>query len=199
MKISWVIEQMSSFSLLKSKLKFFFILIILVICVSTSNALEIGISPSSLVINSQINEIVCKNLTMFSSIDGIVINIKDYWSNSEERNVENYHLNSKKFYLYLNYPSQISVREGQQFNLCIKGETKGKYHGLLLFETSDERINIGIWLDVNIASEKGFEGENQLGIEKLVKSDLLNLTLIMNSLLIAFLGYFVIIGLKRAE
>jgi hypothetical protein len=193
---------MSNFLLLKVK---FVIIFMIIISCSTciSSGLEIGVSPSSLTINSRINEIVCNKLTLMSSINNVNINIIDYWSKTSGKYLDNYFLNSENLSLYLDYPKQVKLNKNQEIILCMKGEKKGNFHGILIFETLDEKINIGIWMNVNINSINEIKGNTYLDYEETnargLKGNLMNFFLIINSLLIAFLGYFVIIGLKKDQ
>lgn len=186
---------MSSFLQLKDSLVFIFLLIF---AISQSSSLELGASPSNLVFQGNIDDLLCNNLSIYSSMNGLKIDLKDSWSKHESKNIEDYTYLSEDFSLYLNYPDYVITDTKKVVTLCLIGKKEGKFNGLIELSSDNNMISIGVWTKVNLKSFKTYEGNLENSDSKTDKH-VVNGLIFTNFLLIFSLGYFVLVYVKKND
>lgn len=131
---------MSNLWLLSSSL----IIILLPLCVG----LELGVSPSSINLEGNVNEKICTNFTIYSDSSQWV-KISMYLSDREGRNLNDYNLNSAK--KGIKFYGGGSVNAPIKREICFEGNRGGSYNGLVKFEFINGLVEVGSWvvLDIN--------------------------------------------------
>ena len=85
------------------------------------SAFEFGVSPSELNFQGKEGEKICKNVKIFSSIDGINIAIEDKWTTQKDssKNLNEYLMDSNELKINMNYERDFLLnneREIKKFN-----------------------------------------------------------------------------------
>lgn len=122
-------------------------LLIAVISINFASAVQIGISPAELSISVRQNEIVCSNITLFSSSNTLLAG-DDKWTLGKEKDFMKYNLNADYLNIEINYNKLILVQNQANLLVCITGKNPGQYHGALLFHS--ENTGVGCWINLNV-------------------------------------------------
>jgi len=127
----------------------FFIFYFLIII--SNSVLAIEFSPGYLNYEMEINQILCKNITVNSNSD--FLNISDRWSENEDHFKESMYYTNTSDYHGLSLDYLKVIKSGSKFSVCISGNYSGEYHGLLIMQEEQVGSTImrgGVWLNVSI-------------------------------------------------
>ena len=142
---------------LLDKYRIIFLLLLCFDIVFLSNsyvsAFEFGVSPSELNFQGKEGEEICKNVKIFSSLDGINIAIEDKWTTQKDssKNLNEYLMDSNELKINMNYERDFLLNNEREIKICLKSEIDGKFKVILFFQALDNSLNIGIWLNADIS------------------------------------------------
>ena len=145
-------------------MKSLLILIVLLFLVSFVSATKLGISPGNLIFNGSANEKICKNITINTDYNGILIGESKWIEKAgKKRDIKDYNLNSDDLNINIEFPERINITENiVKVEVCITTKKPGKYNGGILYKTADSYAGVGSWIEADIYdksqdSEFGFE------------------------------------------
>ena len=135
---------------------FIFLLFFIFLCNFVSS-IELSISPSQIDFNAKTNQESCKEITISTIKNSILIG-SDRWAekNIVQRNFFLHNLSSKDLDIKINYPTNLKVDEITNAKICIVSKNSGIYHGLLLYKTQNSSAGVGIWMNLNITESEKF-------------------------------------------
>lgn len=142
---------------LLGKYRIIFLLLLCFDIVFLSNsyvsAFEFGVSPSELNFQGKEGEEICKNVKIFSSLDGINIAIEDKWTTQKDssKNLNEYLIDSNELKINMDYERDFLLNNEREIKICLKSKEAGEFKGVLLFQALDNSLNIGIWLNADIS------------------------------------------------
>lgn len=109
-----------------------------------AHALELGATPAVLIFEENN---VCKNITLFSDRNGVVLSGKTLWSFEESKQLENYKLSPQLAGIEIRYPQSIELEQGKEnIQVCIMKDSKQKAYGVLVYQSENGHVGIGVWL-----------------------------------------------------
>lgn len=135
--------------------KGFIVFVVILLFIPFCSCLKIGIAPSILKFKANADQVVCKNITLFSNSKGILIG-QTQWANEDYRELSMYDINENEINLNIDYPKQVGFEKAdmeKQVEICIIGEKKEKYYGALTYRAENSHAGVGIWMRVEIISE----------------------------------------------
>lgn len=137
---------------MKKILFFYFILFILV---STSSAATLTLSPPQLDFYGNTQELICKEFKI--KVDGMqTLTNKVLWAKEGfiERKLNEHNLKGDNLGIELSVQSPIIVDEESIQKICIKSNSPGNFHGILLYKIYNKPIQVGLWLNLSIKETK---------------------------------------------
>ena len=146
--------------------KIIFIIMIFLMLMNSIFALKIGISPSKLEFNRDVNEKVCKKVILYSNQNVDLIG-EVRWGNKISSNFNDYNLTGN-LNLKIDYKKKINVKSKESVNVCVTVLKSGVYYGVLVYRSEEGYGGVGSLMVINI-SGGDFEDErgNEIGDEKL--------------------------------
>jgi len=119
-------------------------------------SMEFGASPSFLDFELNNGGIVCRNLSIFSSIDKLDLKIEDYWDLSEnhDKNLSNYVFSAEDAEIIIDYSKELRLNRSRIFPVCVSVDKEKFAKGILLLNAPNGNLNIGVWLNIGVP-EKG--------------------------------------------
>ena len=141
---------------LQSQLRIGLFVFMVFFFISLSCALELGISPPILIFEGHAGEKLCESVKIFSDRDNINLVVDDKWTINKLpiRDLNFYNKNSKEIGITSFYSKRIFIEREYEGKICFLAREKGKYQGLLSFDTKDKSLGIGIWIIVNATNGK---------------------------------------------
>ena len=124
----------------------FLILGFFILIVNPVYAIELGLSPSSIAIDTKNGEEACFNLKIYTDRQTDVY-LEDYWNNKGRKNVRDYTYRAEDFGITMNYIKDVRADEITSNRICVKGERGGKYYGFLLVRNNQRKIGVGMWIE----------------------------------------------------
>ena len=166
-------------------------------------------SPPSINFNISVSDEFCKNVSVFSDRN-IRIILEDKWfvidgfeDYDQIKNVRAYNLEASEAGVITDYPESLEVNGKNSLIFCIKSDTEGEYHGVLLFEALGGDLVIGSWINGvfysedlgqgNIESKTGTLTGRVVGESYQNDSPLIVLLLVNNVLLMFLLAMLLIV------
>ena len=139
---------------MRVNVKYFFGFLILaflvIISVSGVYSASLGLSKAELSFVAEINQEVCKEISIFSG-ERITVTGEDRWNIRDTKNLNDYTLDSNELDIIIDYPSGITFNKKETFDVCITGKENGRYYGVLIFK-GEESVGVGTWLEVVIGN-----------------------------------------------
>ena len=130
--------------------------------INSIHAINLGINPSKIDFNGEVNHLICKNFSLLSSQPNLYVFGEDKWSsNKNSRNIRDYTRNSSNFGIEIKYPKQVQINDRKIMDLCLKTDKSGEYSGVLIYITNST-IAIGMWIKVESTQDKNTNPTNQL-------------------------------------
>lgn len=130
--------------------KISFLLFVFLIFLDFASSLEIGARPSGLDFELRENEVVCKQIDLFSSSFINQVFVRDYWSETESRNLLDYDKHPSDFDIKIDYDGLIEIDAEEEFDFCVSAKESGEYFGVILFEIMDSNAAIGVWVNLDV-------------------------------------------------
>lgn len=115
-----------------------------------TGGLEIGVSPAEVFFEGDIGERMCEEVRVFTGFGEEIFEVSDFWSLSDERKLGEHVFSSEEFGLNVRYEERVRVFGDEIVEICISGQERGKFHGIILFRELNGAIGIGSWLNVGI-------------------------------------------------
>ena|SRR3989344_332610 len=170
-------------------LKRILFLVIGLFFISSSLALELGISPPILNFKGETGNEICREFKIFSDKEGLSLRLDDKWADKNilSKDINDYHYNEKKFGIGTEYYDRIIVDKEYLGKICIKAKNKGVYYGLLEVNSQNGNVGLGSWMIINITKE------HRINL-KSIKERVISENKINESFLIYF-GIFLLIAL----
>lgn len=142
---------------LQLQLRLILFLLIGIFLVSSSFALELGMSPPILSFKGESGNEICREFKIFSDREGLSLRLDDKWANknSFSKDISDYNYNSERFGIEIEYYDNVIVDKEYVGDICIKAKNKGIYYGLLRVNSENGNVGLGSWLIVNIDDESG--------------------------------------------
>ena len=139
-------------------LKRILFLVIGLFFISSSLALELGISPPILNFKGETGNEICREFKIFSDKEGLSLRLDDKWADKNilSKDINDYHYNEKKFGIGTEYYDRIIVDKEYLGKICIKAKNKGVYYGLLEVNSQNGNVGLGSWMIINITENKRF-------------------------------------------
>lgn len=131
---------------------FLIFLFLITILISFCSAVDIGISPGTIILSEKQNEIACTNFTIIGE-DENIFNGDIKWSNENSRKINDYTMSSEKLNINATIPSGIKAG---QYKICISSKRAGNYYGALMYKLNNSSYRIGTWVELKV------EGENSI-------------------------------------
>lgn len=155
------------------KLIIFFYFFIIVF-MQESLAMEFGISPSSIEIYADKDEVICKNIEIFSSVNNLSLVLNDKWSseNGFEYDLNKFIYTPSEVDIETNYTRFFNLKDKNNVEICFTAGKEGFYRGILLFESSEGSLSIGCWINMYVNS--GIQEEKSGFLTGSVIDDLIN-------------------------
>lgn len=143
----------------KTKFIFGIALLLGLILITSVYAIELGISPAKMELNSaKINERVCQNVNVFSSTESYVL-IVDRWNEKgESKDINDYTKDAVNLGLATDYPKSGRVDGKETISFCASGTKPGTYYGVLLIRSSGS-AGVGMWVKLVIGDGKNDDSE----------------------------------------
>lgn len=122
---------------------------ILIIFVKTTFAM--AASPPELFFNGSINENICKSITLNGTENIIIL---DRWVKDKEKtkDLSQYNIKSEDLKLNFNYLNQFYLEGHKSINICLNSKRTGEYFGVLLIQSREKPVGLGIWINAKITS-----------------------------------------------
>lgn len=141
------------------KIVLFLFTISVLFLINFVSAIELGISPGNLVFNGNINEKICKNLTISTDYNGILVGESKWIEKSEKkRDIKDYDINADDLNINIEFSESININKTKEIiNVCVTAEKPGRYNGAIIYKTADSYAGVGSWIEVDIA---GIENKN---------------------------------------
>ncbi|MEK6850396.1 MAG: hypothetical protein AABX85_02380 [Nanoarchaeota archaeon] len=116
--------------------------------------MEFGISPSSIEIHAEKDEVVCRNIEIFSSINSLSLVLSDRWSigNGFESDLNKFVYSSSDLNIKITYMRFFNLKDESNVEICFVAEKEGFYRGVIWFESSDGILDIGCWINMYVYS-----------------------------------------------
>jgi|GEM_PF-3129968 len=152
-----------------------------------SSALELGVSPSSIEKDLEINEEFCFSIKVYSDRE-LNVFLTDYWSKEKTRDISKYAFSSSYFGIESDYNRSFSFSTFRKESICIKVSKEGDFYGLLMIKDNSDRIGVGSWIRLHVYSNRfsGITG-NFIGVSK--PNHLLGLQALILILLLAIIVF----------
>ena len=130
-------------------------LIMISFFISSVYAINLGIMPSKMNFNGEVNQAICKNVTLFSSKLKLQVYGDDKWSAEQNAgtNIVTYVKDSEDMKIEINYTKKLIINNRETSVICITPKEKGFYKGVLIYRTNST-IAIGMWINVNATQDK---------------------------------------------
>lgn len=169
----------------------FFFLIFISSLVSSQS---LSISPTQIDFIGDINEEICNEITIKTSMEQNLIG-EDRWAKKGEtrRKFLIHNLSSEKLSLTLNYNRILTSTNNTKIGICLEGKKEGIYHGLLLYRIDESSTGAGIWMNVSLINKNPFTKITGKIIEGTKQTSKINLAIILSIFLITI---FVILVFK---
>ena len=170
-------------------MKFIYIVFI-IISISFAYSLEIGISPSDIYLEAEVNKFICRNFSLTGESGNIFIgDLK--WSEKESKNLVDFNLPSEKEKIILTFPN---ITFSGNNSICFKAEKGGIYYGALLYRVQGSIFGIGAWIKL-LVKDNNFDLIGMTG--RVIKKEEsvgfnLNLILVFIFLLLIFIFIFIL-------
>jgi hypothetical protein len=131
---------------------YIFLIIILIFCVSFTNASQnsIKISPLKTILKIKIG---AENCTIIYFLPDKNTTLDNKWSNEKLSDNMTYTLSKEDVKIKINY---IRLEYGK-YKICFKGDKPGYFYGKIFFQPQDSLIKMGTWVELDIESENVFE------------------------------------------
>ncbi len=160
-----------------------FVILLLIISLNNACAMKISFSPAHILLSGEVNENICKEITL-SSDKKVVLYGEDRWALKESENkIEDYILSSKQIGLNVSYPGEISLNSDTSFSFCVNAKNSGIYYGTIIYKSGFGVGGIGGIVKVNIEKKNESLPEYLLALN--------------SSLLLAFILLLLVEKLKR--
>ncbi|MBX4212369.1 hypothetical protein KW787_02865 [Candidatus Pacearchaeota archaeon] len=119
----------------------------LIILISSSSALELGISPPVIEFNSSLNERVCKKVYIYSNEDELNVSLYEKWTNEKEdiKEISIYNLDSKEG-CELDYPRNLVLNKTLGIDVCFSALQIGDCNGVLIVQAGSRSASVGSWI-----------------------------------------------------
>jgi hypothetical protein len=184
----------------KILITFFLFLISLLLLISLTSAVKLGVSPSAINFNGYINEKICNKIILFSSNETILID--DKWSLNKEliKNINEYNNIAEDLGIKIQYPNKIRVEAKQEIEVCLTAKNIGKYYGLLNIRTENRPAGIGIWMSVLVGNNPSINSNKLTGNvidDKTINQDKIKMALSISSMTWMIVLIFLIVVKKR--
>jgi hypothetical protein len=143
-------------NLLQHKHKFYFLirvfgLLIVIFAVENVAAYSFGVSPPSINLNfSSIGE-KCTDFTIYGK--NSVVDVADYWSLKDSRDIADYNLESVNGVI-ASYVDKISVKDKKPLRVCFNVLARGMYYGVLIFSPENSSAEVGVWIKLSYGSDR---------------------------------------------
>jgi len=125
------------------------ILFFVLICFLSFGA-SLEASPSEVSFKGNTGEILCENVSV-GGVEDVVL-LEDRWAKRgySDRNFLNHKLDASDLGIDIEYEEKFILSGGVDRLICVRGASKGAYHGLLLFRGDGENSGVGVWIKVDL-------------------------------------------------
>ena len=135
-------------------MKILLVLLFFIFLIGSVSSSELSISPSQINFNTTEDQESCEQITI-STKEGILIG-EDKWAEKgvTERKFLIHTLSAKDLDLEVDYMKRFEMKNLATIDVCVTAKHSGFYHGLLLYKKENSKAGVGIWMNVNVTSEK---------------------------------------------
>ena len=133
-------------------LKRILFLVIGLFFISSSLALELGISPPILNFKGETGNEICREFKIFSDKEGLSLRLDDKWAdkNTVSKDINDYIYDGKKFEIETKYYNKVILDKEYLGEICIKAKNRGIYYGLLKVNSENGNVGLGSWMIINV-------------------------------------------------
>ncbi len=119
------------------------------------SSLKLGISPAYMDLSGEINEKICKNVSINSDRE-INVTIEDKWfyGQTQSRNLKDYNLSAEGIGIKFFGDEKVSINQTDRLEICFLAEKTGDYYGIILFSSENNFATIGSWVKLEISGNK---------------------------------------------
>lgn len=169
----------------------------------SAEAYSFGVSPPSVDLDFDSFGEKCVNFEIYGR--NSFINIRDYWSLKESKDIDDYLLNEISG-VKITYPEGVYVRDKESIEFCVEILEEGKYYGLILFSPENSNAEIGVWMtaiygssELNNADFKGLTGRvvDEEGLDRPIGSRIVILLALFSTFLLILFLFVLIFRLMR--
>lgn len=171
------------------------LILILILGLHIVHAMDIGITPGSMVIHARQGKASCANFTLAEDGNSTFLG-EMRWSNVASRNIKDYALNSSPKGINVSFDK--TARPGKH-EICITG-TPGRHHGVLLYKLRGSHYGVGAWIEISSQEEQKTGAIYLTG--KTIKGDIARtraLPALAALLLLALIAVTILIGSRNKK
>lgn len=133
----------------------FFLIILYFALVCNVYSLELGISPGEIKFYGNVNEKICRNISIQTNYNESILGETRWIKNFEKkRDIKDYELNSDDLSLVVDYIEKIKSKGiSLKEQVCITATKPGKYYGAITYKTETGYAGVGSWIEVDIKGD----------------------------------------------
>ncbi len=167
------------------------------------SAAKIGISPSEIFFSGNINEKICRSITVYSDSSGSLLG-NSRWNFIDTRDIKDYNIEDEELGIKLDYPNLIKINKNKTVEICLTAIMPGKYYGALIYYTETKYAGVGIWISADIKGEykedsrlMRISGNAVKSIDSQYLNNKISLGLLILSNLLLFIFFILLLIMKN--